>query len=279
MSENQTQKAVSRPEQKDKQSGRPTAKKALTIFRRGGKAGKFDPQLEQRELIGDRLNFAASEAYKLLRTNLMFALPDEKKCRVVGLTSSVSGEGKSTTAINLAYSIAQTGKRVLIVEADMRLPTISEKLGLKRNQGLSNLLAGLSSGAEVMQPSGLHDNLWVITAGDIPPNPSELLGSEQMRVTIEVLGKDFDFILVDLPPVNAVSDPLIVSKLVSGMILVVRQDYSSRRLLSDAVRQLEFANAKVLGFVMTGATTGTKKYGKKNHYGYGYGYGRSSKAQ
>lgn len=235
--------------------------------------------LEQKEMLGEHLSFAASEAYKLLRTNLMFALPDEQKCRVVGLTSAVRGEGKSTTTINLAFSLAQTGKRVLVVEADMRLPTISKRLGLEDAQGLSNLLAGLSSGAEVMQSSGLHENLWVITAGDIPPNPSELLGSEQMRVTIEVLGKNFDFILLDLPPVNAVSDPLVVSKLVSGMIVVVRQNYSNRRSLSEAIRQLRFVNAKLLGFVMTGSdisAKGKKRYGKKYGYNYDYNYGYGS---
>lgn len=237
---------------------------------------------EQTEMLGEHLSFAAAEAYKLLRTNLMFALPDEQKCRVIGLTSSISGEGKSTTTINLAYSLAQMGKRVLIIEADMRMPTISKKLGLEGVRGLSNLLAGLSSGAEVMQASGLHENLWVITSGDIPPNPSELLSSERMRVTVDVLGKNFDFILLDLPPVNAVSDPLVVSRLVSGMVMVVRQNYSNRRFLSEAIRQLRFVDAKLLGFVMTGSSTAIKsqkKYGKKYGYNYdynaGYGSGKS----
>lgn len=224
-------------------------------------------------LLGDRLSFAASEAYKLLRANLEFALPDEQGCRVVGVTSSVRGEGKSTTTLNLAYSIAETGKLVLVIEADMRLPTLTKRLGLKSTKGISNLLAGQCTGADVLQKSGLHKNLWVIPAGDIPPNPSELLGSEQMRITTEVLCKDFDFILLDLPPVTAVSDPLVVSKLVHGMVLVVRQNYSNRRALAETVRQLRFADAKILGFVMTGADaseTGRRYYKK---YGYGYGYG------
>lgn len=229
-------------------------------------------------MIGDRLNFAASEAYKLLRTNLEFALAEGQGCRVVGVTSSVRGEGKSTTTLNLAYSIAETGKYVLVVEGDMRLPTLSKRLNLSNTKGISNLLAGQCNGAEVLQKSGLHNNLWVITAGDIPPNPSELLGSEQMRITMDVLCKDFDFILLDLPPVNAVSDPLVVSKLVDGMILVVRQNYSNRRALAEAVRQLRFVDAKILGFVMTGvngAETGRKRYYKRYYkqYGYGYEYG------
>lgn len=233
---------------------------------------------EQQKMIGENLNFAASEAYKLLRTNLMFALTDEKKCRVIGMTSSMRGEGKSTTAINLGYSLAQTGRKVLLIEADMRLPTVSERLNLPGREGLSNLLAGMSSAGEVIQASGLHQGLWVIASGDIPPNPSELLSSNRMSKTVERLSESFDFILLDLPPINAVSDPLVVSRLVDGMILVVRQNYSNRRSLSEAVRQLRFVEANLLGFVMTGANAGEKggRYGK-NGYGYSYDYYGSSR--
>lgn len=238
---------------------------------------KTDSAQEYNVILGDRLSFAASEAYKLLRTNLDFALPDEQGCRVVGVTSSMRGEGKSTTTLNLAYSIAETGKLVLVIEADMRLPTLVKRLGLKSTRGISNLLAGQCTGADVLQRSGLHKNLWVIPAGDIPPNPSELLGSEQMRITTEVLCKDFDFILLDLPPVTAVSDPLVVSKLAHGMVLVVRQNYTNRRALAETVRQLRFADAKILGFVMTGADgpETRRRYYKKYGQGYeGYGYGQ-----
>ena len=233
-------------------------------------------------MLGDHISFAASEAYKLLRTNLMFALTDEESggCPVVGVTSSVRGEGKSTTTLNLACSIAETGKYVLVVECDMRLPTIAARLGIDGSKGISNLLAGLSNGSEVIKHTALHANLDVIPAGEIPPNPSELLGSERMRITLDVLRKDFDYILLDLPPVTAVSDPLVVSKLVNGMILVVRQNYSSKRALNEAVRQLRFVDAKILGFVMTdsdAAAPGRKKYYKKYGYGYDYGYGYGKK--
>lgn len=235
-------------------------------------------------MLGDRLNFAASEAYKLLRTNLMFALPEgDNDCRVVGVTSSVRGEGKSTTTLNLAYSIAEAGQYVLVIEADMRLPTMAKRLGIDGSKGISNLLVGMSKGSEVMQRSSLHPNLYVLPAGEIPPNPSELLGSERMKLTMDVLKKDFDYILLDLPPVTAVSDPLVASKLVDGMVLVVRQNYSNKRSLAEAVRQLRFVDAKILGFVMTDSDTGSKgrkkyykKYYKQYGYGYGYGYGDST---
>ena len=241
---------------------------------------------EKRQMMCSNLSFAASEAYKLLRTNVIFSMPGEQKCRVIGITSSMRGEGKSTTSINLSYSLAQTGKRVLTIEADMRLPTIYKVLRLTPSPGLSNLLVGLSSGTDITKDSGYMDNWKVITAGDIPPNPSELLGSENMRITIETYSKHFDFIVIDLPPVNAVSDALVVSKLTDGMIMVVRQDYSDKKSVSEAVAQFQFSDAKLLGFVMTcaggGGGKGYKRYGKYGRYSkyyksYGYGYGYESK--
>ena len=228
-------------------------------------------------MLGEKLNFAAAEAYKLLRANLMFALPDgEEDCRVVGVTSSVRGEGKSTTTLNLAYSLAEAGQYVLVIECDMRLPTLAKRLGMDGVKGVSNLLVGLCNGSEVIKRTEIHQNLYVLPAGEIPPNPSELLGSERMKVVIDTLKKDFDYILLDLPPVNAVSDPLVASKLTDGIVLVVRQNYSSKRAISEAVRQLNFVDAKILGFVMTDSNTaapGRKKYYKKYGYGYSYGYG------
>lgn len=232
-------------------------------------------------MLGEKLSFAAAEAYKLLRANLMFALPDgEEDCRVVGVTSSVRGEGKSTTTLNLAYSLAEAGQYVLVIECDMRLPTLAKRLGMDGVKGVSNLLAGLCNGSEVIKRTEIHQNLYVLPAGEIPPNPSELLGSERMRVTLDILRKDFDIILLDLPPVNAVSDPLVASKLTDGMVLVVRQNYSSKRAIAEAVRQLIFVDAKILGFVMTDSNTaapGRKKYYKK--YGYGYSYGEKPKKE
>ena len=152
---------------------------------------------KQRKLLGNHLNFAASEAYKLLRTNLMFALPDNKECRVIGITSALRGEGKSTTSVNLAYTIAQTGERVLMIEADMRLPNVAQRLALRPTLGLSDLLAGLCTREEAIQESGMLDNLRIIAAGSTPPNPMELLGSEQMTQQLAELKKEFDFIIFD----------------------------------------------------------------------------------
>lgn len=229
-------------------------------------------QNRERAAYGKDLSFAAAEAYKLLRTNLMFALSDEQKCRIIGVTSSDSGEGKSTTALNLSYMLAEAGERVLLIEGDMRLPTISKQLKLKSSPGLSNILAGLNGIKEVLQESGLNTHLHIISSGDIPPNPSELLGAKSLKTLLELLSGNYDFIILDLPPVTLVSDPLVASRLTDGMIVVVRQNYANRRRLSDTMQQLCFANAKVLGFVLTRSDSGKgKKYYKRYSKEYGAG--------
>ena len=209
---------------------------------------KAAPDQQYGIMLGDNLSFAAAEAYKLLRTNLTFALTDDQDgCRVVGVTSSVRGEGKSTTTLNLAYTIAESGKQVLVIEADMRLPTLAKRLNLKGDKGISNLLVGMNNGSEVLQTTSLHPNLYVIVAGEVPPNPSELLGSERMKVTIDLLCKSFDYILLDLPPVNAVSDPLVVSKLVAIFRLANSLDKSQRQKLSDIKVRMEHNRLLVTG--------------------------------
>lgn len=222
---------------------------------------------ETKKTIGANLNFAAAEAYKLLRTNLAFSLPVKDGCQIIGVTSALRGEGKSTTAINIAYTIAQTQKNVLLIEADLRLSTIAKRLQLRARPGLTNFMIGQYRGNDVLQKSGLHPNLWVITAGDTPPNPAELLGSKPMEVTLKAMSELFDVIIVDLPPVTAVTDALVVSKHLDGMLVVVRQDYCDRAAVDETVRQLRFADTKILGFVMTGADTHKKTYKRYGSYG------------
>ncbi len=236
----------------------------------------------QQSMIGENLSFAASEAYKLLRTNLQFAVSAEH-CQIIGITSSVRGEGKSTTSANLAYTFAQAGKEVLLIDADMRLPSISTKLSILGTPGLSNLLAGMKGEKECIQTSRNFDNWYILPAGDIPPNPSELLGSDRMKALLARFSKNLDVIILDLPPVNIVADALVVSQWTDGLIVVVRQNYSERSALDACMYQIRNVNAKFLGFVMTDAEDGKGtykkygKYGKKYGYGYSYGYGSGPK--
>ncbi len=216
-------------------------------------------------LVGGNLSFAAKEAYKRLRTNLLFSFADKEGCRVIGVTSSMRGEGKSTTAANLAYSLAEAGKRTLLLDADMRLPNIHKLLRLQQSPGLSNLLAGVSIGANPCQTSGHHHNLWIIAAGDVPPNPTELLAARRMGSILEKLAEKLDYIIVDLPPIGVVADALIFSKLAHGIIVVVRQNYADKHELDNTIRQLRFHEANILGFVMNG-TEEEDKYYKNKYY-------------
>ena len=218
-----------------------------------------------KKMLGKNLNFVASEAYKRLRTNLVFSFAGEAGCRVIGMTSSLRGEGKSTTSMNLAYTLASMNKSTLLIDADMRLSNVHKLLDLNMSPGLSNLLVGVSDGSGLIVPSPLHRNLMIMTAGDTPPNPTELLSSKRMAMTIESLRSKFDYIIVDLPPVDAVADALIVSSLVDGMIVVTRANYVDKKTLDNCVNQLRYHNANILGFVVNCAEVETKTY-RKNYY-------------
>lgn len=224
-------------------------------------------------LLHKELGFAATEAYKLLRINLLFSLPDNGKCRVVGITSSIRGEGKSTTSVNISYALAMLGKKVLLLDGDLRLPSIATKLGIPGEPGLSEAVAKLGGKRDNIRVMPENDSWHVLTAGSLPPNPAEMLASAEMKGLISELSESYDFIIVDLPPVNIVSDALIASEYLDGVIVVVRQDYSKRREVTKCVKQLEISGARMLGFVMGAVSESRGAYKKKSEYGYG-GYGR-----
>lgn len=249
------------------------------MSRRNNSAGRHLKQgAGSDRLLGSNLSFSATEAYKLLRTNLFFCLHagDEKSCPVVGVTSSVQGEGKSTTSINLAYMLAEDGKRVCLIEGDMRAPTFNSRLNLRQAQGLSHVLAGLKTVPDVLCKTDFHENLSIITAGEMPPNPAELLGSERMKYLVNLLQEMFDYIVVDLPPVTVVADTLAVSGALDGVLVVVEEGVCSKRDLADAMHRLEMISDKILGFVVTHAESAKGRYGKKK-YGSKYGYGYRSR--
>lgn len=257
-----------------------SGKRSVTSGGHSGMKGMSSAS-ERRKTIGKNLSFGAAEAYKLLRTNLVFSMADEEGCRVIGVTSALRGEGKSTTSINLAYSLAQTGKRVLLLEADMRIPVMASILRLDETPGLSHVLAGINSLNEAVHQLPMLRNVSILPAGEIPPNPSELLSSKRMELVLEALVSVFEYIIIDLPPVNAVSDGLAISRLLSGMIMVVRQDYCDQQALAEAMQRMELLEIKVLGFVFNGAESAEKrhkKYGNRGYYkqgqGYAYGYGK-----
>lgn len=216
-----------------------------------------------RTMFGPNLNFAATEAYKLLRTNIMFSLPDEGECHVIGVTSSVQSEGKSSTACNLAYALAETGSKVLLLEGDLRRPTLATKLSLAKTPGISNLLVSKGEFNEAIQQCTLAPNMDIIASGDIPPNPSELLSSNRMTRLMEQLKRNYQYIIFDLPPITAVADALAVAKLLDGVVMVVRAGVTDQQILGDAMRQLELVNLRILGFVYRDAGSSSAKYGNR----------------
>lgn len=239
-------------------------------------------------MIGGDIGFAALEAYKLLRTKLKFSFAAEKGCRVIGVTSAMSGEGKSLTAINMAYSLSELGERVVLIDCDMRRPTLAEKLGINKKPGLSSYLTGQSDLTSLIQYCGIKDDekaFHVIAAGQNPPNPIELLSSNRMMACIKAMREHYDYVILDLAPVGEVSDALALAGIVDGMLLVVRQNYCNRIALSETARQLEFVNMKLLGVVLNATVENSGQYGKKyykygpSRYGSQYARGKYATAQ
>lgn len=226
---------------------------------------------KQISLIGGDINFAATEAYKLLRTKLQFSFTDDKASRVIGVSSALAGEGKSLSAINLAYSLSQLDKRVLLIDCDMRKPSISTKLPIMKTPGLSNYLSGQTAMEVLFQRCGItydEEAFAVISAGRNPPNPVELLSSSKMAKMLNRLRESFDYIILDLPPVGEVSDALAVAKETDGILLVVRQNYGNRKAYMEAIRQFAFVGAKILGVVYNCTTDNAESYGKKYYSKY-----------
>ncbi len=218
-----------------------------------------------KKTLHRNLEFTATEQYKLIRANLDFTLPPNEKCPVIGVTSSMRGEGKSTTAVNLSYVFAEKGSKVLLIDGDLRIPSIAKKLDIESTPGLADLLRG--NGTKIFEiQSHLLDNWSVITSGDIPPNPSELLGSDRMENILSQLREMFDYIIIDLPPVNIVSDAVSISRLITGMIVVIREEYTEKKELERCFRQLKMSNVNILGCIMNDAKSGSTRYGRYKRY-------------
>lgn len=218
--------------------------------------------------------YAAKEAYRTIRTNLMFSLA-KPGCKTVMFTSSVSGEGKTTTSANIAFSIARSNKKVLLIDLDLRNPHIHRILKKSNTPGLTNYLSGFNTLEEVVHRD-VFPGLDVICAGTISPNPAEMIASEGTLELIRSFKDQYDFIILDTPPVTLVSDALSVVPATDGIILVIRPKYTDRKEVRRAIDQLEFVGGKILGAVANGVQQQKGGYGKRyGRYGYGrYGYGR-----
>lgn len=214
--------------------------------------------------------FIVKEAYNAIRMNMLFTTQDET-CPVIAVTGATADVGKSTVCLNIAIAFSQLGKKVLLIDADLRNPTLHKLLNMKNGVGMSELLAGISKEC-VPSESGIP-NLSILTAGSIPPNPTELLFSNRFTKLINLLKSHFDYIFIDTPPVNIVTDATMLAERISGYIFVARSMLSTTPQIDYALDLIKQVNGKVCGFVLNDVDSnvqtykGYGKYGKYGKYG------------
>ncbi|MDP9827565.1 polysaccharide biosynthesis tyrosine autokinase [Kineosporia succinea] len=234
----------------------------------------FDASAPKQPLVTADAFGGRAEAFRTLRTNLQFADVDNPP-RVIAVTSALPDEGKTTTACNIALILAQSGARVVLVEGDLRKPAVSRYLGISNGAGLTNVLAGQHDLRDVVVGYE-RDLLAVLPSGPTPPNPSELLGSQQMRHLLDTLAEHYDVVIIDAPPLLPVTDAALIATAADGAILVVRHGRSRREEAERALKSLEAVSAKMLGTVLNFAP---RKKGAGGYDGYGYGYGQPPAAE
>ncbi len=226
------------------------------------------------ELLSDKTPFIISEAYKAMRTNLMFMLSDNKK--LIAFTSTLAGEGKTTTCLNMGISFAQAGSRVLIIDMDMRKPRVHRYFEVPSTPGLSDRLGGFMKELPIEKTH--YDNLFVLPVGTIPPSPPELLMSNSFDEILAEVKDKFDYIFIDTPPIHLVTDLAIIAGKLDGVIFVVRENTAAQELITQAIENLKRVDTKILGFILNdsaGDSLFTQyKYKRryKARYGYTYGY-------
>ena len=205
-----------------------------------------------------------SEAYRVIRTNLQFTSLDNP-LKVIMVTSSIPGEGKSTTVTNLAVTFAQTGSRVLIVDADLRKPRLHKLFHITNKRGLTGAIMQLDKVSEFIQDTGI-ENLSIMTSGTIPPNPSELLGSKKMKNLIEKLKTLYDFVIIDSPPVGVITDAQLLATLSDGVLIVAASAEVTNEALNHSKQLLENVNAKIIGIILNKLERESNGYYYYNYY-------------
>ena len=213
----------------------------------------------------------SAEAYRSLRTSIKFSLID-KPIKTIVVTSSLAGEGKSTVVVNLAYSLSQDGARVLVIDCDLRKPSIHENFLLANEKGLTDVLFGKSDLKGVTQK--IEDSLFLITAGTILPNPAEILGSKEMENLIKELKINFDYIIIDTPPILPVSDTLLLVSKADATLIVVKARKTKEKMVKESYERLIEAKANVIGTVLNESDKSLD-----NKYCGNYGDGKNKKGK
>jgi tyrosine-protein kinase Etk/Wzc len=210
-----------------------------------------------------------AEAYRTLRTNLQFSKVD-RQLKTILITSSGPKEGKSTTAANLSIAMAQVGNKVILVDADLRRPVIHSIFGMNKEDGVTNFLMNSDNFENFIKPT-FHENLFILTSGTLPPNPSELLASQKMENLLSKLNDKYDTVILDSPPVIAVTDAAVLSTKVDGTILVVSSGQTNKEALTKAYSLLTSVNTKLLGVLLNGVDV-EGLYGSYDYYYYHHYY-------
>ena len=221
-------------------------------------------------IIDTEREFEATEAYKSLRTNITFSMSQREHKRIL-FTSSVPMEGKTSTISNFAVILAQTGYKVLLIDADMRMSRLHQYFGVPKGQyGLSSVLSTGNFDKSIIESK--YENLSLMLAGLTPPNPTELLEGKYTKAFFDKVEEYFDYILVDTPPINMMTDALILKKYDFSMVLVARESFSDHRNIQKAIKNIEMVGGDLIGMVLIGSQEMSTN--KKEGYGYGYyGYG------
>lgn len=216
----------------------------------------------------EQLDFKSNEAYKTLRTNISFSGDD---IRVIALTSSIPNEGKSVVAFNLANSLAEDGKKVLYIDADIRKSVTVVRYGVDiETKGLTHYLSGQAKLDQIIYETNIN-NLSIIFTGQTAPNPSELLGNDRFKKMLEQTREDFDYVIIDCPPLGSVIDAAIVAKECDGAIIVIETDNASYKIVQRVKKQLDQSGCRILGAVLNKVEMGGKGYYGKGYYGNYYG--------
>jgi capsular exopolysaccharide synthesis family protein len=215
-------------------------------------------------LIGNGMPPEFSESFRAIRTNVLFASAEPGMKSIV-ITSTAPGEGKSVVSANLAMSLALAGQRVLLIDADMRRPKTHELFGLAQDPGLSNVMVGDAKASETVKRT-LTPNLWLLAAGKTPPNPAELLGSRRFKDFTASLNDHFDWVVIDSPPVMAVTDASVIAHNASGVVFVVGSEMISQGAAKAALEQLDAVKAKYVGGILNRVDVHRNPYYYSRHY-------------
>ena len=232
---------------------------------------------DHQKLLNQNSIFAVKEAYNSIRTNLLFTQQGEK-CPIFVVTSPTANNGKTINSANLAINFAQMGKKTLVIDADMRNPSLHKLFSLSSRNGLSEILAGLTDNITVTKTD--IENLSLLTSGKIPPNPTELLSSPRMDKLLDFVKEHYDCVFIDTPPINIVTDATVFAQKATGYILIVKTDTTNVPELKTSVTTLQTINANILGFIINDTNSEKKKYysyyrkySRSYSYNYKYTYG------